>query len=189
MHPLFAASHALVRNVHQSIVSPANGTASPGQNPTPIVFGSVLGLQYDTINRDQFVEFKIPRYYADGKRAQGSSIPAASFHIHWTKSANASEAGNTVTWQIDYTVFPGNAGRIDQITDTLQVTDTYEDASVDGTRYAYRTANLDASANFVAGYYVGLKVSYVATTFVTSDPVLISCDAIIAQYANRTNKG
>jgi hypothetical protein len=179
------ADRQLVRNVHQSIVSPANGTSSPGHQVTPVVIGSVLALSYDNAGDDLYVEFKIPRYYANGLTQLGSTVPAASFHIHWTKDADADESGNTVTWQIEYTVFPGNEGLISTVGGTETVVDTYEDASTDATRYAYRTTNIDASSAFVAGYYCGVRVSVAASTLVTSNPSLISCDLIMAVYANR----
>ena len=163
--------------VHTSMVTPSRSALQPGKGPSPIVFGTTIGLDYTAVDDASYRVFKIPEEY----------VGDASFHVHWTKSGDASEAGNVVRWRVSYTVWAGSGGQIATVAPTVVTSDsTYADASTDTTRIVYRTVNIAASG-FVADYYVGLKVDYDAagTTLATSTPVLVSCDLIYRKQINR----
>lgn len=166
------------RLTHKPTVTPAESTSAPGQGPTPILLGTVLGLHYDNTTDASYRIFKIPSTF----------VGDASFHIHWTKSANAAETGNTVRWRISYTVFQGNNAEIaNGVSPTvLTVDDTYDDSGSDTSRIVYRTPNIVVT-DFVPAYYVGLCVDYVSgsTTLSTSNPVLISADLLLREYINQ----
>lgn len=167
------------RMVHAPIASPAQGGASPGKECTPIAFGAALGLRYAATTDELFRWFKIPATYVVGSNN-------ASFHIHWTKALDADASGTVVRWQLEYIVVNGTSEDVASGTVTKTVDDTYVDASVDGTRIAYRTASVDASAEFQPSYYAGVRVTYVpANTTLSSDPVLFSLDVRHRLYINR----
>lgn len=172
-----AADINATRLIHAPTLTPGSGSSAPGQGPTPIVLGgSVLGLNYATVTDASYRVFKInPAYVGD-----------ASFHIHWTKSANPSEAGRVVRWRIRYTVFDGSSEDVGAVAaQELLFDDTYEDASTDATRIVHRTANVSA-AGFMAGYYVGIRIDYVAAnTTLLSSPVLVSADLLATELINR----
>lgn len=168
------ASRDQVDTVHYPIVSAARSRAQPGQGPDPLVINTLVGLEYATGGDAAYRTFKIASTFAGD----------ASFHIHWTKSANADESGNAVTWRVSYVIFAGSGDDIGLLTPTvLTGASTYSDGSVDGTRVVYRTSNL-AATGFIPEYYVGMKVDIASSTLSTSNPVLISADLIMSQYIN-----
>lgn len=161
---------------HEPIVSASRSTPAPGQGPQPIVIGTLVGLNFDTVNDAAYRMFKIPDTY----------VGDASFHIHWTKSANGAENGRNVRWRLQYVVFNGHDEPATITPTEITADDVYEDDSTDATRIIYRTANLPAEG-FIAGYYLGLRVDYVpaSTTLQTSTPVLISVDSLMRLNLNK----
>lgn len=162
---------------HLPIVSPSDATPQPGQGPAPIVIGTVIGFEYDQAADKSYALFKIPR----------SFVGDASFHVHWTKSGNASEQGNVVRWRLTYTVFDGMTEEIANATPTvLTIDDTYEDGAADSSRIAYMTPFI-AAPGFIGGYYVGLCVDFDSggTTLALSNPVLVSADMVFREYVNK----
>lgn len=165
------------RSYHAPTVSPSNSSSAPGQNPTVVVNGNVVGLQFATGNTAHRI-FKIPGYYSSD----------AAFHIHWTKGSDVSEQGNAVRWKISYTVWAGNNARIDAGAPSsfvLNLDDTYDDASVDATRIVYR-ANDALAGGFIPLYYVGMKVECdFGNTTLVANPVLISADLTFKELINK----
>lgn len=162
---------------HKPTVTPAEAQAAPGQGTTPIIFGTVVGLEYDQTTDKAYRIFKIPDAF----------VGDASFHIHWTKSADGDEQGNSVRWRFTYTVFNGSSQDVALVTPTiLTVDDAYDDGSVDGTRVVYRTSFVDAPG-FLARNYVGLCVDYDSgnSNLATSNPVLVSADLVMREYINK----
>ena len=159
---------------HKETITPSDSQIQPGLGPIPIVFGSVMGLQYDQPATDKaFRTMKIDECFVDN----------ASFHIHWTKSGNGDELGSTVRWRVRYTIFDGE-DEIALVTPTeLLLNDTYED---DGTttRITYRTADIPAPG-LIAGYYIGACGDIDTAGTNLSDPVLLSADLIYNERINR----
>lgn len=163
---------------HAPIVAASESSQSPGQGPTPALVGScIVGLVFDTSTDKAYRLFKIPYNYDSD----------ASFHVHWTKSGNASEQGRTVRWRLSYVIFDGLGDEVsDGIAPTVvTVDDVYEDASTNTSRIVYSTAWVDA-AGFVPGMYVGLLIDYVdASTNLVGDPVLVSADLVMRLSINK----
>lgn len=164
------------RGYHEPTITAALGEKSPGLAPTPVIVGTQVGLQFGA-GEEAFRIFKIPGYYY--------ANPA--FHVHWTKGSNTPENGNSVRWRFSYTVWQGDASRIDAGASgyILTADDTYENAAADSTRYAYRTNDIPLSG-FVPYHYVGVKldVDFGSTTLV-SNPILLSLDLTFDQYINK----
>jgi hypothetical protein len=153
--------------VHEVMISPARSVSQPGQGPDPVVYNTVvLGHAY-TLNTDSgFRMFKIPTKY----------VGNPSFHVHWTKSGNVSEATKAVKWRISYSVVNGINEVIDTVPTVIDVEDIY-DATDTTDRVIYRTPDQTA-VNVVAGYYLFVKVEAVTPAGVplANEPVLISVD-------------
>lgn len=167
----------VVRQYHVSTVTPSLATRVPGQSPTIVQMGNVIGLSFATGNVAHRI-FKIPKHYTD----------SAAFHAHWTKSSDvANEQGNTVRWRVEYTVWPGNNGPLvgggaDEY--SINLDDTYEDASIGTGRIAYRTPSV-AAEGFIAGYYVGVKVDVDFGSTTVTDPTLVSVDLTFNETINK----
>lgn len=153
---------------HKPTITPDHSTRFPGLGPDPVIYGTTLGMKYSTPATDKLYRImKIDLNYCE----------CASFHIHWTKSGDASELGNSVRWELKYTVFNGEVRELALVTpSTIVWNSEYDDDSTSGSRLACRTEDKPAEG-FVAGYYVGLEVSVdAANTTLISDPVLLSVD-------------
>lgn len=174
------ATASASRYIHEPTVTPTDAQAQVGQGPTPIVLGTVVGLNFDTTTDKAYRYMKIQNtFYGDGSGTH------ASFHVHWTKSTDANEAGKTIQWRLSYTVFNGTSMGIKNVTPrVLNFYDTYDDSGTT-TRIAYRTASV-AAPDLVAGYYIGLQIEYVpAGTTMVSTPVLLSLDMLSRHYINQ----
>jgi hypothetical protein len=166
------------RNVHESISAAGRATTLPNQGPVTRAYGTLIGLAFTTIATDTaYRMFKIPLYY----------VGPATFHIHWTKDGDASEAGKNVRWQVNYVVYNGIDTNGATSASTIEIEDTYDDAGTGaGSRIVYRTPNL-STTGFVAGYYVSVAIKAVTPvgTPLASAPVLISLDMISTQYTSQ----
>lgn len=165
------------RIIHTPGVTPTSATFVPGLAPEVVKIGTTVALHYKKDGDKVYGYSKI----------QTSYVSDASFHIHWTKFDDTDEAGNTVRWVINYTVFNGASQDVNVApTGTLILDDTYDDAGI-FTRIVHRTANAPA-AGFVAGYYVSFEVGFdPAFTTLTDRPVIISCDILSRQTINLGN--
>jgi len=171
------ALEASSRIVHLPVVTPTDSKEQPGQGPTPVVYGVVMGLHFDLATESAYRVFKIPTAFTGAD---------ASFHIHWTKSANSNEAGKTVRWRLSYKVFDGRTQDITAAPTVLTFDDTYDDTGTT-TRIVYRTSDV-AAVGFTAGYYVGVMLEYVAAnTTLVGGPVAVSVDLLLREYINRAN--
>lgn len=166
------------RIIHTPGVTPTSATFVPGLAPEVVKYGTTLALHYKKNNDKVYGYAKIPTSY----------VSDASFHIHWTKFNDGNESGRSVRWVVNYTVFDGTSQNIAVApTGTLNLNDTYDDASTDTTRIVYRTPNV-AAAGFTAGYYVSFEVGFdPAFTTLTDRPVIISCDILSRQTINLGN--
>jgi hypothetical protein len=168
------------RVTHTPVITPDSSTPQPGQGPTPVIIGTWAALQYDQAIDKSYRLYKIP----------GAYVGPAVFHIHWTKSADGDEGGNSVRWRISYTLatgFPGLAEDIVLPTPTVvTVDDTYDDASTDSSRFMHTTADTPLPG-FERFKYVGICVDYDSgnTTLATSDPVLVSLDLLLTESINK----
>lgn len=171
------------RIIHTPGITPSRPTAIPGQEPAFVTFGSpttwLLGLHYDKPQVAQAV-------YGYSKIQTSYVGPEASFHVHWTKAVDTDQSGRTVRWVLDYHVFNGTNQNV-QVAPTQIVWDvTYADNGTTS-RIVYRTPN-SANLPFVAGYYVGFKLSYDPNnTTLDGGPVVISCDILARQTINEGN--
>lgn len=157
------------RIFHKPTVTPSDALPQPGQGPQPIVFGTVMGLEYDNANDRAFRILKIDDNFVNDN---------ATFHVHWTKSGDIDESGNGVRWRLSYTVFDGASDEVALVTPTvIEWADTYIDSGTTS-RIIYRTPDI-AATGFVAGYYLGLVLEYVdSETTLTSNPVVVSADLL-----------
>lgn len=165
--------------IHKPTITPDSSESAPGLGPQPLVIGSTIGLEYGTPATD--AAYRIMKI--DSTFAGDGSGDDASFHIHWTKSTDAVESGNTVRWQLDYTVFDGKVDDISGAPTTLQFDDTYTDGGTTS-RIVHRTASVPAPG-LIAGYYLGVRLTVIAgNTTLTGNPVGISCDLLFRNYVN-----
>lgn len=162
------------RIIHTPGVTPTSATVVPGLAPEVIAIGTTVALHYKKNNDKVYGYSKIPTSY----------VGDASFHIHWTKNVNTNQAGNTVRWLINYTVFNGSSENIEVApTGNLILDDTYDDSGTTS-RIVYRTPNAPA-IGFVAGYYVSYEIGFDPTnTTLTGRPAIISCDILSRQTIN-----
>jgi hypothetical protein len=160
------------RTVHTPMVTPSRSTKVQGQEPTPVIMGLVNGLAFDAGQR-VYRNFKIPPTY----------INSPSFHVHWSKNGNTDQSGRDVLWRIRYHVFNGSSDEVVSApVHEVDILDTYQDSGTTS-RVIYRTEDSPLDG-FVAGYYVGMSVEYVAaSTTLTVPPVLVSVDLIYDEYA------
>jgi len=171
---LTGADHNATRRIHKPTITAELSSGSPGQVPDPIVFGSTIGLEFGGASDAAYRIFKISAAY----------VSDATAHVHWTKSADGDESGNTVDWRIQYTVFDGLSQDIGLVTPSeVTISDTYVDASTDATRIVYRT-DLAPLSGFVPDYYVGIRIDTPSNTL-ASNPVLISVDVGEVELINR----
>jgi hypothetical protein len=164
--------------IHKAAASPSDASSQPGQGPQLIVFGTVMGLDYDNPTDAAYRIMKIDKtFVGDGSGAD------ASFHVHWTKSGDADESGNTIRWRLSYTLFDGSSDDIVVAPTVVDFDDTYVDAGTTS-KIVYRTPSVPATG-LVPNYYMGIKLEYVpANTTLTSTPVCVSCDLL---FRNRIN--
>lgn len=164
------------RIYHEPTVSAAVGTNAPGQQPSIIPIGSVLTAAF-TIGADKAYRiFKIP----------GNFVSTPAFHVHWTKSSDAVETGNTVRWRLSYTVFPGNGADVNVSPTVINFDDTYDDSGTTS-RIIYKTPDI-AAIGFLPNYYIGIAIEAVAPlsgTPLTSEPALASVDLTYIEYINQ----
>lgn len=165
------------RIIHTPGVTPTSATFVPGLAPEVVQFGTTVGLHY---KKDADVVFGYGKI-------QTSFVSDASFHVHWTKNVNTNQAGATVRWVLQYTVYNGSSQDINVApTGTLTWDDTYDDSGTTS-RIVYRTGNA-AAAGFVAGYYVSFKLGFdPAFTTLSDRPVVISCDMLSRNTINQGN--
>jgi len=160
---------------HDPTIPPDSAATAPGQQPDKVAIGSTLAALM-TLNTDNlYRSFKIPTGY----------ISDPSFHIHWTKSVDTNQQGNSVLWQISYNVWAGMGGDLALAPTVLQYEDTYEDAGTT-TRITHRTPNLPA-VGFVPGYYLGVKVECLtpAGSPLGGEPALLTLDLIFRDKVDR----
>lgn len=164
----FQASTEETRTFHKPTITPSEAEVAPGAGPSPVVFGTVMGLDFDNPTDKAYRVLKIDTNF----------VGNASFHVHWTKSGDANESGNTVRWRLSYTVFNGNSDEVALVAPTIiTFDDTYDDSGTTS-RIIHRSPNIDATG-FQAGYYVGLCLDYDnANTTLASTPVAISADLL-----------
>ena len=170
------------RSFHAPALVPEAGTNSPGQQPTLALIGTTLVAHF-TLNADNAYRiFKIPGNYVGG----------AAFHVHWTKESgaagNGDQSGNSVRWQIRYTVFESKQSIADDINvapTIFELDDTYDDAGTT-TRLAHHTPNI-AAPGFVAGQYISMCIEAItpAGSALTCEPALISADLTYTEYINQ----
>lgn len=169
------AAADLTKVWHEPIVNAGRSVSSPGQGPSPYVFGSTLFLQFTPDTDDALRGFKIPSAY----------VGSPSVHVHWTKSGDGNENGRRARWRISYVVFAGN-GAIPAVPTVIEVEQQYPSAETTD-RTLVRSADL-ALDGFVAGYYVGLRVQAIAPTggaALLSEPALFSIDLMYTRRINR----
>lgn len=168
-----------IKTIHKPTITPANSKSAPGQGPQPIVYGSTIGLEFDTPATDN--AYRIMKI--DGTFAGDGSGSDASFHVHWTKGTDVNESGNTVVWRLEYTVFDGSSNDINIAPTVIQFTDTYDDTGTT-TRIVNRTSNISATG-LIPLYYMGVGLSVVTGGTTITNPVLISCDLLFKNYVNQ----
>lgn len=175
--PSLGSLDAASRIIHTPGITPSASTMVPGLGPEPVVLGTLIGLHY---KRDSDLVYSY-------SKIQTSYLSDASFHVHWTKNVDTNQAGATVRWRLRYTVFDGTSQDVTAgPTGTIIWDDTYDDAGTTS-RVVYRTPNA-AATGFVAGYYVGMELGFVAANTTLSDrPVVISCDILARQSINVGN--
>jgi len=166
-----------IATIHEPVVAGTDGQPQVGLGPQIVVFNTTVGLQFDDATDKIYRWFRIPNNYVSG---------SAQMHIHWTKFADLNAQGTTVRWRVSYVDVNGRDEDIALVAPTvIDLDDTYEDASVDGTRIVYATPNL-ALPDIDERSYIGFCVEFVpAGTTLTSDPVLISADLVYQAYINK----
>ena len=170
------------RVFHKPTITPAVSVSAPGLGPQPIVFGTVMGLDFDTATDAAYRILKIPSNIVEAGNEAGIA-PFASFHVHWTKSGDLDASADTVRWRLSYTVFDGSSDEVALVTPTvIEWDDVYDDAGTT-TRIVYRTGNMDVTG-FVPNYYVGLMLEYVPANTTLSTPVVISTDLLWRGWLN-----
>lgn len=173
------------RIIHSPGITPSRPTSIPGQEPEYVVFGTptpwLLGLHFNKPNVVQAL-------YGYSKIQTSFVGPEANFHVHWTKAVDTDQDGATVRWVLDYQIFNGINQNV-QVAPAQIIWDvTYlEPASPPGSpteRIVYRTPN-SANLPFVAGWYVGFRLSYdPLETTLDGGPVAISCDILTRNTIN-----
>ena len=165
------------RIIHTPGITPSTNSTIPGGGPEPIAIGTLLGLHF---KRDTDLVYSY-------SKIQSSFLADASFHVHWTKAVDTNQAGATVRWRLRYTVFNGiSQDLIAGPTGTIIWDDTYDDSGTTS-RIVYRTPNI-AATGFVANYYVGFELGFVAAnTTLANRPVVISCDILSRNSINEGN--
>lgn len=179
---LLDANADATRIRHESITPSEYGARAPGSQPAPVPVGTVFTLEFTPNNDSAYRVFKVPTYF----------VGEASFHMHWTKSADVDESGRAVKWRVSYNVFDGGpqaggtGGDIITAPTVLEFEDVYEDNDASGTRLIYRTPNL-VSPGFIAGHYVGVCIEAITPTGLAllNDPALVSMDLIWSEYINK----
>jgi hypothetical protein len=172
------------RFFHEPTVTPGQGSSAPGQGPSELVIGSVLGLHFDDPSDMVYRIFKIGTNFIPGGPGMTGDGTNASFHVHWTKAVDTDQSGGTVRWQIEYTVFDGISEDIAVTPTVIDLDDTYIDSGTTS-RIVHRTANVPAPG-FIPGYYVGLCIGYDSgNTTLSGGPVVVSADLLSLGFINQ----
>lgn len=169
---------SVTKIIHKPTITTSDATSAPGQGPSPIVLGTLMGLEFDN---EVDVAYRVLK--VDSSFSGDGSGSDASFHVHWTKSAIADASGQTIRWRLSYTVFDGKTDEVANGTPTvLDFDDTYDD-NVAGDYIVHRTPSIPAPG-LVPGYYIGVCVEFVAGSTTVVNPVVISVDLLFRNYIN-----
>lgn len=164
------------RIVHTPAITPTRIATRPNEGPVPVFIGTTPALHYTGDDQQAFAYAKI----------QSSYLSDASFHVHWTKNVDTNQAGATVRWVLDYTVFNGTSQNITSSTGQIIWDDVYEDSGTTS-RIVYRTENQSAPG-FISNYYVSMALGYdPANTTLSGRPVVVSCDILSRNLINLGN--
>jgi hypothetical protein len=176
-----AANIDATRLIHIPVGEAATLVHGAGAFTPDVVFkGNLVYLEFNHPNDTGFRVFKIDTDFKD----------SASLHVHWTKSQDQSEDGNTARFRIDYRIFestqvtPGNAAVTGAFIDTRDMAYDIADAPAD--RYVFRSADMPI-IGATAGYYLALKITALTplTGTPVSNPGLVSIDLMYNAYINQ----
>jgi hypothetical protein len=167
--------------VHKAIVEAGTVQHGAGANTPDVQTKEALAyLVFNHPDDAAYRLFKIDRDFVD----------QPSLHMHWTKSADASEDGNTARFQIEYLAFEssptgeGNGAGTPNIVDTGDMAYDITDANDD--RYVFRSVNMPL-VGIVAGYYLAVRITSLVPGSGTpvTNPALVSLDLIYNATINQ----
>lgn len=165
------------RIVHEPIASSNRSRSQPSAGPDPLAIGPVLVSEFTGPSDALYSEYRVPDTH-DGVYS--------ALHVHWTKSGDAVESGNTVRWHIEVLQFSDEEDNdLTRAPTVLEFDDTYDD---DGTtsRILYRTSDIAIPGGLIPGHYLGVRVSLDASgTTLSSNPALVSADLRLSKEINR----
>jgi len=148
--------------------------------PDVVYAGNLVYLEFNHTTDLGFAVYKVGRDFASNP----------NIHVHWTKSQDANESGNTARWRIGYTVYTstpstaGNAATTGVFVDTGTLTYVGGDANTD--RLVYRTADMPL-VGITAGQYITIKVTapIPASGTPVTNPGLVSVDLTYSAFINK----
>lgn len=148
-------------------LAPAIIAGPPGQNPE---FGAkgILHYMAFTVNTDiAWRSSKIPFTY----HSQGA------FHIHWTKSTDDDQSGNTVRWRFSYGYHNGRGDEASAAQHVYLFDDTYT-GLVDEERIVERSLDIPLEGTITPGYYLAATIEAITPPSGTpvSEPAIVSID-------------
>lgn len=164
---------------HVDIATATGLKQGQGATTPDIVYkGNLVYMEFNHTTDVAFYLWKVGRDFKD--------TPA--LHVHWTKSQDVNESGNTVRWRIDYTAYTssvstaGNAAVTGTFVDTGNLTYAGGDANTD--RLVYRSPDMPIVVT--AGQYVAVKISSPVPGGVSvTNPGLVSVDLTYNAYINK----
>lgn len=169
-----AARADTTRIFHEPIVTASRATSAPGQGPSPIVLGTLIGLEFSGALDAAYRMIRIDAAHDE---------VLSTFHVHWSKSTNVDESGKTIRWRITYVVFDGIAQDVIVSPTVALLDDTYDDNGTTS-RIVYRTPAIN-TVGFTPGYYLGLCIDIdPAGTTLVGNPVLAAVDLRLSLAIN-----
>lgn len=139
----------------------------PGLNPVADRKGVLLYVAFTVDTDIAFRSTKIPFTYHSN----------AAFHIHWTKSTDDNQDGNTVRWRVSYAHHSGNGGEASVAQHVYLFDDAYE-GTEDEERIVQRSPNIPLEGTIVPGYYLAMSIEAISPPSGTpvSEPAIVSVD-------------
>lgn len=170
----FLSNEQYTRQAHVSFAGGSPASSAPGQQPDTVVSGTLFLIGFTVNSDDLFGRLRFPDNF----------VGTPAVHVHWSKTTDADQAGNSVRWRFSYTVHSDDGAIANGSPIVVDLDDTY-DASDTTERRIYRTADAPL-VGITAGSYMSAKLEAVTPggSALTVDPGIFGVDVTFDELIN-----